>query len=615
MLELVDEDESVIHKIEEQFGRLGYRFYDGHGGARTHKDSVSDSKEGDNYVKLSAKVIQMLEPMIELLFKNEFDTAFAAIYVNGHREIMPIHKSKRFNLWVRKAYYDATGDIIGTEILNEVAETMEAKALFDGLIKPLELRVSTDPNDELRWWYDLCNDNWEVIQIGVEGWHIVKSTESPIMFRRRSGHQAQVYPAKHYDADILDKFIGLQNIKDDSGIKLILKCYLIALLIPGIAKPVLMIHGPKGAAKTTCQDLIKLALDPSKATNLTLPRDTQQLAQQLEHNFLIYYDNVSILREWISNDLCRAVTGTANSKRELYTDDDDVIYHFRRPIGFNGLNLVATRGDLLDRGLIIEVERIDENKRRRLEGDILLEFERIKPQLLGYIFDILVKVLKIKARGDITVTSMSRLADFETDCEIIARCLGCKDGEFTKAYRANRDVASSVVIEDSQVAKAIIELMNDKETWSGTATVLLAELEIAASKLRIDTVKDKSWPKGANVLSRRLTEIRVDLEKAGISISTTENTKTKTKTIVLCKIPPEQPEQPEQPDGQKSHSKSVDSSGATESGNKILYLESPDRRPQNHAQKHNSGDSGSISFKVGYIASFSKSFLIGYPML
>ena len=131
--------------------------------------------------------------------------------------------------------------------------------------------------------------------------------------------------------------------------------------------------------------------------------------------------------------------------------------------------------------------------------------------------------------------------------------------------------------------------MNEKETWAGTATVLLGELENAAGKLRIDTVKDKSWPKGANVLSRRLTEIKVDLESAGISISTTENTKTKTKTIVLCKI---QPEQPEQPDGQKSRLKFIYSSGATESSNKVLPDKSSAKTPQIGAQKHDSDDSG-----------------------
>ena len=41
------------------------------------------------------------------------------------------------------------------------------------------------------------------------------------------------------------------------------------------------------------------------------------------------------------------------SKRQLYTDDDDIIYHFRRCIGFNGINLRATKADLLDRAIII----------------------------------------------------------------------------------------------------------------------------------------------------------------------------------------------------------------------------------------------------------------------
>ncbi|HXX96159.1 MAG TPA: hypothetical protein VEL11_03460 [Candidatus Bathyarchaeia archaeon] len=43
----------------------------------------------------------------------------------------------------------------------------------------------------------------------------------------------------------------------------------------------------------------------------------------------------------------------------LYSDDEDKIYKFRRCVGFNGINLTATKSDLLDRGLIIKVERID----------------------------------------------------------------------------------------------------------------------------------------------------------------------------------------------------------------------------------------------------------------
>lgn len=89
------------------------------------------------------------------------------------------------------------------------------------------------------------------------------------------------------------------------------------------------------------------------------------------------------------------MTGSGFSKRQLYTDYDDIIYSFKRCLGFNGINLVATKADLLDRGLIIQLERIPDKKRHKIK-DIWNGFNEIRPQLLGYIFDILVKVLKEK---------------------------------------------------------------------------------------------------------------------------------------------------------------------------------------------------------------------------
>src|SRR6185436_14733598 len=109
----------------------------------------------------------------------------------------------------------------------------------------------------------------------------------------------------------------------------------------------------------------------------------------------VYYDNISTIRDSISDQLCRAVSGSGSSKRALYTDDDDIIHTFKRIVGFNGINLGATKPDLLDRGLIIELERIDETRQLKPE-DLMKQFEELRPQLLGYIFDILVKVLNWK---------------------------------------------------------------------------------------------------------------------------------------------------------------------------------------------------------------------------
>ncbi len=218
------------------------------------------------------------------------------------------------------------------------------------------------------------------------------------------------------------------------------------------------------------------------------------------HNFLTYYDNVSTLPEWLSNDLCRAVTGTSDSNRELYTDDDDIIYQYKRPIGFNGINLAATRSDLLDRGLILEAERIKPENRRSFEDDIKPELERIKPELLGFIFDTIVKVLELKSQGGIKLKSMSRMADFEIAREMISRCLGYDEGEFIKAYDENKALGTSQVLEGSSVARAIIHMMETRDTWSGSATILLSELEEEANDLKIDIQKDKSWPKADSYL-------------------------------------------------------------------------------------------------------------------
>ncbi len=116
-----------------------------------------------------------------------------------------------------------------------------------------------------------------------------------------------------------------------------------------------MLHGEQGSAKSTLQELIKMLVDPSSILTLTFPRDINELVQKLSHNYIAYFDNMSNIPEWISDQLCRAVTGSGFSKRELYSDDDDIIYNFKRCIGLNGINLAATKADLLDRGIIIEL--------------------------------------------------------------------------------------------------------------------------------------------------------------------------------------------------------------------------------------------------------------------
>ena len=209
---------------------------------------------------------------------------------------------------------------------------------------------------------------------------------------------------------------------------------------------------------------------------LSFPRDVNQLIQQLSHNYVAYYDNISKLSEWSSDELCRAVTGSESSKRKLWTDDDDIIYNFKRCVGFNGINMAATKADLLDRGLNIHVKRI-EDKDYRTPQDIDREFEDIRPQLLGYILDILVKVLKWKEEGKNLNLNLKRMAEFTEYGEIISQCMGNPEGAFVEAYQTNISSQIEEIIESSQVVGCLTHWFNEiwlpaieKITGTGTGT-------------------------------------------------------------------------------------------------------------------------------------------------
>jgi hypothetical protein len=348
----------------------------------------------------------------------------------------------------------------------------------------------------------------------------------------------------------------LTNVKatteGQSKDRLLVKCYIISLFYPEIPKPISMPHGVQGAAKTMFHKMKKKLVDPGIPLTLTFPRDKNELIQKLSHNYVAYFDNVSIIKPWISDELCRGVSGGGFSKRELYTDDDDIIYDFKRCIGFNGINLAATKQDLIDRGLIIEFERIPpENKRE--EKEIWAEFEAIRPQLLGYILDILVKVLQKERDGGIKLDKLPRMADFAITAELISRCMGNKDNEFVDAFNENIQVQVAESISANLVASAIVKFMEDlgdkakreydteccSLLWFGTATILLTELERVADELKINT-NQKSWPKGPSALSRRINEVKVNLLEVNIKVEKCFLDKEgKVRGMKICKIPPE----------------------------------------------------------------------------
>lgn len=162
-----------------------------------------------------------------------------------------------------------------TDAISAVSNHFSWKAHYGGNKKDLDLRVSYGPDNDNTTnnktvYYDLTNKQGDVIVITKDSWSIRKSTDVPIMFDRRNIQRAQVnpVPSGQYPEDIFEQFMDLLNVKKED--RLLLMCYIISLFLPKISKPILMLHGPEGAAKSACQKIIKRLVDPTSTSLLKL---------------------------------------------------------------------------------------------------------------------------------------------------------------------------------------------------------------------------------------------------------------------------------------------------------------------------------------------------------
>jgi hypothetical protein len=75
------------------------------------------------------------------LFHTPTGTAFADLVINGHRETWPI-RSVRFRAWLRRHYYETTGNAPSADCVNSTLNLLETRAQFDGPERAVHVRVA-----------------------------------------------------------------------------------------------------------------------------------------------------------------------------------------------------------------------------------------------------------------------------------------------------------------------------------------------------------------------------------------------------------------------------------------------------------------------------------------
>ncbi len=413
-------------------------------------------------------------------------------------------KGLTFKRWLSGKYWSEYNKGFSGEQFLKAVNSLEGRAFHEGQSIELFNRVAKIGSVI---YYDL-GDDARVVKITGSSWEIIDNC--PVKFRRFNHQRAQVEPIQGGKLSDVLKYINLKSDND----RLLLLTYLVAIIIPDIPRVVLVNIGDQGAAKSTALRILRSLIDPSLSELLSPPSDIVELSQASNHHFCLYLDNLSYLKDDLSDALCRLATGIGFTKRKLYTDDDDILFNQKVAVGITGINLVAQKADLLDRCLILQYERIPEDQRTD-EDEFWQKFNADKPAILGALFDTLSQVLKILS--DFKLSKKPRMADYAKYGAAAAIALGYSADQFLKAFSENISRQNQAAIESSPTAQVVLQFMSDQNFWSGSSSELHQELKVLVEKLNLQIGGSDGFPKSANWLWKRIMQVRPNLLERGIS--------------------------------------------------------------------------------------------------
>ena len=493
-----------------------------------HVENVDDDKPKKKSKNISvAEIVEELKKD-NLLF-HDIEDGVGYIAVNKKGDQVFRIESQACQKWLRNWFvkkYKRYG--INRHNIEEICAYLASVAEIDGEGLELSVRICKTVDE----WGDLKEviydtRNGMAVKIDANGWSLIPT---PIKFKHFPHQMKQVLPetTDSRNLDILREFV---NIEDDSD-WLVFLVFVVSTMIPNSPSVLLAMNGDMGAGKSESLRMIVKITDPSALMDgMKMSFRTEDLVRCASKNQILFFDNLSKITDDQSDDLCKVCTGGALTVRRLYTDNDEEVYHFKRPVLISGIPRLIHRSDLNDRSIILTVKRIPENK-RKTQAELDAFFEASKPQIMGAIFNVLSDA--IKKYKTIQPKEHPRSADwYKGACAIAASIDGYSQDKFELAFKKVKDRQLEYALEESPVAMAakfIVDKCGGK--WYGTATQLLDFYIVSNETLSnednsyIQYLQDHpAWPKNASVLGKELARCRPTLEALGIDMIHGENGK------------------------------------------------------------------------------------------
>ena len=154
-----------------------------------------------------------------------------------------------------------------------------------------------------------------------------------------------------------------------------------------------LIKGKPGTGKTTAADLMTLIVDPvndiDRGDMKSLSKE--DLGYKLINQGVLQLDNVSVLKEDVSDTLCKISSKDSSTSRKLYAQGESYSVTVHGPVIITGVDMKGGKADFYTRVLTLKPKPVTKAESKK---DLIAKLEKCKPEILHMVFSLISAAMK-----------------------------------------------------------------------------------------------------------------------------------------------------------------------------------------------------------------------------
>ena len=411
--------------------------------------------------------------------------ALASVRIKDHVQTVHV-KDHSFRIITRNLAREHLSRTISESQVGEIVADIEARAFDSGTAVRAYSRIGRNTTGAI-----LIDPGWEaheLIEVIPGSWKIVPSASPeekeppPIreeVFVRAPGYLPFPHPEKgRGQLPDLRRFINCVNRDDDDETDasknderfLLVLVFIVHCFFSEGPFTILVLMAESGSGKTFTTNVLCRIVDPHVVKSMSPPKDPRDMFAASAACWLLRYDNISSMPQWLSDLFCRFSTGGGTIERELYTNGEAYIFEAKRPSVVNGIVDIFHAGDALQRSLII-TPPLFRPQDRRTEDAIWKDFDQVAPGIFADLLDLLANVLRLLPT--VEMDQPLRMADFcKIGMAVEAATYGKRAHEkglrsFMEIYTDNQKLGNRATVEASAIGPALLRFIDQSRARAG----------------------------------------------------------------------------------------------------------------------------------------------------